>query len=275
MGEEMSSRGVYSALSGALAQAQRLDTIANNIANVNTPGFKRDDQTFREYLSANEKPSEVLRVPKVPASLESFYDMQGGDTSYVDSHGTYTDFTQGRLTATNQPLDVAIDGSGFFEIMTPGGLRLSRSGGFTLDGNGMVVNKDGFPVLAEAAPGTDPATRVIRVGNDGHLQISENGDVLQGDNVLGKLSVVDVVNKDALRKVGNNLYDFKNGMQPEVQAIANPSLKQGFIETSNVNIVHEMTDMIQASRMFESTQKAIQAYDQISDKLVNIVPKVG
>lgn len=271
----MSSRGVYSALSGALAQAQRLDTIANNIANVNTPGFKRDDQTFREYLSANEKPSEVLQVPKVPASIESFYDMQGGDTSYVDASGTYTDHSQGRLTLTNSPLDVAIDGAGFFEIMTPNGLRLSRAGGFTLDGNGMVVNKDGFPVMTEAAPGTDPSARVVRVDGNGQLHIAENGDIYQGENVVGKLSVVDVVNKDALRKVGNNLYDFKAGMQPEVQAIANPSLRQGFIESSNVNIVQEMTDMIQATRTFESTQKAIQAYDQIGDKLVNVVPKVG
>ncbi len=271
----MSTRGVYAALSGAMAQAQRLDTIANNIANVNTPGFKRDDQTFREYLSANERPSEVLQVPKVPASLESFYDMQGGDVSYVDNSGTYTDFAQGRLVASTSPLDVAIDGQGFFEIMTPNGLRLSRAGSFTMDGNGMLVNKDGMPVLTEAAPGTDPASRVIRVNAEGQVHISENGEVFQGDNNIGKLSVVDVANKDALRKIGTNLYDFKAGMQPEVQNLATPRLKQGFVESSNVNIVQEMVDMIQATRTFESNQKAIQAYDAISDKLVNVVPKVG
>lgn len=271
----MSSRGVYSALSGAMAQAQRLDTIANNIANVNTTGFKRDEQTFREYLSANEKPGEVIQVPKVPASIESFYDMQGGDTSYVDPHGTYTEHSQGRLVATNSPLDVAIDGSGFFEVMTPNGLRLTRDGSLTLDGNGMLVNHDGMPVLVEAAAGTDPTARVVRVTGNEQLHISENGDLMQGQNNLGKLSVVDVANKDSLSKVGNNLYDFKAGMQPEVQNIANPSLRQGFIESSNVNIVKEMTDMITATRTFESAQKAIQAYDSIGDKLVNVVPKVG
>lgn len=258
-----------------MAQAQRLDTIANNIANVNTPGFKRDEQTFREYLSANEKPSEVLQVPKVPASVESFYDMQGGDTSYVDSNGTYTDFTQGRLQATHSPLDVAIDGQGFFEVMTPAGLRLTRHGGFTLDGNGMLVTKEGYPVLTEAAPGADPAARVIRSGGQAPLHIAENGDVYEGENVVARLSVVEVANKDTLSKVGNSFYDFKAGSQPEVQNVGVISLKQGFLEQSNVNIVKEMTDMITATRTFESTQKAIQAYDAINDKLVNVVPKVG
>lgn len=271
----MSTRGVYSALSGALAQAQRLDTIANNIANVNTPGFKRDQQTFREYLSANEKPSDVLLVPKVPASLESFYDMQGGDTAFVDPSGTFTDHSQGRLQATNAPLDVAIDGQGFFEVMTPAGLRLTRHGGFTLDGNGMLTTKEGFPVMTEAAPGTDPSARVIRANGEARLVIAENGDVYEGENVVGRLSVVDVKDKDTLSKVGNSFYNFKPGSQPEVTNLANINLKQGYLESSNVNIVQEMTDMITATRTFESTQRAIQAYDSIGDKLVNIVPKVG
>ena len=112
----MSTKGVYTALSGAMAQALKLDTIANNIANVNTPGFKRDQQIFREYLTANEKPPEVIQVPKVIASVESFYDMQGGDKSFVDPIGTYTDFSQGGLRHTGNALDLAIDGKGFFEI---------------------------------------------------------------------------------------------------------------------------------------------------------------
>lgn len=271
----MSTKGVYAALSGALAQAQRLDTIANNIANVNTPGFKRDEQTFREYLSANERPPDVLQVPKVPASLESFYDMQGGDTSYVDANGTYTDFTIGRMQATQSPLDVAIDGPGFFEVMTPQGLRLTRHGGFTLDGNGMLVTKEGYPVLTEGAPGSDPAARVIRATGEAPLVIAENGDVMEGENVIGRLSVVTVPDTDTLSKVGTSFFDFKPGAPPEVENLANISLKQGFLESSNVNIVKEMTDMITASRTFESTQKAIQAYDSIAEKLVNVVPKVG
>ncbi|MFN7728622.1 MAG: flagellar basal-body rod protein FlgF [Bdellovibrio sp.] len=270
----MSMKGVFTALSGAMAQSQKLDTISNNIANVNTPSFKRDQQLFREYLTANERPSDVIQVPRVPASIESFYDMQGGDNSFVDPIGTYTDFTQGGLKNTGNGLDVAIDGKGFFEIATPGGVRLSRHGSFTVDGNGTLVTKDGFPVLGAAEGGVDPASRVIR-STGGPLNIADNGEVYDGDNIVGRLSLVDVANKDSLQKLGNSFYDFKPNFQAEVTVVQNPALKQGFLESSNVNIVREMTDMIQTTRVFESTQKAISAYDSMAEKLVNVVPKTS
>ena len=110
----MSSKGIYSALSGAMAQSQQLDTIANNIANANTPGFKGDKQTFKEYLTILEKAPDVNTVPKIPASIESFFDMQGTDKSYVVPDGTYTDHAQGGLRATGNSLDIALEGKGFF-----------------------------------------------------------------------------------------------------------------------------------------------------------------
>ncbi len=269
----MSAKGIYSALSGAMAQGQRLDTIANNMANVNTPGFKRDDQVFREYLTANQKPPALQNVPKVPASIDSFYDMQGGDVSYVDANGTYTDFTQGSLKSTGNPLDLAIDGDGFFEVMTPQGLSLTRVGAFRMDASGQLVTKDGHPVLAAGDAAADPASRVIRAGQ-GPLNVTESGDIFDGPNNLGKISVVNVAQKDSLQKVGGSLFRFKSNARPEVATVENPSMKQGFVESSNVNVVKEMTDMITATRAFESTQKAISAYDQMSEKLVNNVPKV-
>lgn len=271
----MSTKGVYTALSGAMAQAQRLDTIANNIANVNTPAFKRDQQVFREFLTANERPPDVIQVPRVPASIESFYDMQGGDKSFVDPIGTYTDFTQGGLKSTGNPLDVAIDGKGFFEVATTNGVKMTRHGSFSIDGNGQLVTKDGYPVLAAAGDGVDPAARVIRVTGEGQLHINDAGEVFEGANQIAKLSMVDVADKDGLQKVGNSLYDFKPGTRPEISVINNPSLKQGFVESSNVNIVKEMTDMITTTRTFESAQKAISAYDGMTEKLVNQVPKTS
>lgn len=268
----MSVKGVYTALSGAIAQSTKLDTIANNLANVNTPAFKRDQQLFQEYLTANEKPPEVIQVPRDVASIESFYNMQGGDKSYVDTKGTFTDFSQGGLKPTGNPLDVAIDGKGFFEVSTPGGVRLTRAGNFTLDGNGQLVTKDGFPVLkASADGGVDPATRVFKFDSSAPIQITDNGDIYQGESNLGKLSLVKVENPDSLLKQGSSLYGFKSNMKAEIENISNPSLKQGFLETSNVNIVQEMTDMISTNRIFESTQKAISAYDQMADKMVNVV----
>lgn len=271
----MSTKGVYTALSGALAQSLKLDTIANNLANVNTPAFKRDQQLFQEYLTANEKPPEVIQVPRVPASIDSFYDMQGGDKSYVDTKGTFTDYSQGGLRPTGNTLDVAIDGKGFFEIATPTGVKLTRAGNFTLDGNGQLVTKDGFPVLQNGAPGADPASRTIRFQGSQPITISDSGDISQGTDLVGRLALVDVKNPDCLQKVGNSLYTFKQNMAPDMTNVANPSMKQGFVEASNVNIVQEMTDMIQTNRVFESTQKAIGAYDGMAEKLVNIVGKTS
>lgn len=268
----MSTKGVYTALSGAIAQSQRLDTIANNIANVNTPGFKKDKQVFEEYLTANEKPPALMNVPKVPASIESFYDMQGGDKSFVDTRGTFTDYSQGSLKPTGNRMDVAIEGRGFFEVATPQGVRFQRAGNFTLDGDGKLVTKDGFPVLK--SEGSDPATRVIRVGGQGEITINDSGEVFEGTQSLGKLSIIDVKNPDHLQKFGHSLYGIKTNANPEIINVTS-GVKQGFLELSNVNIVQEMTDMISANRVFESTQKAISAYDSMAEKLVNVVGKTG
>ncbi len=271
----MSTKGVYTALSGAMAQSLKLDTIANNIANVNTPAFKRDQQIFQEYLTAHEKAPELTGIPRDVAALESFYNMQGVDKSYVDSKGTFTDFNQGGLKPTGNALDIAIDGKGFFEVATPSGVRLTRSGNLTLDGNGQLVTKDGFPILKQAEAGADPASRVIRVQGNKPVTISDTGDIVEGTDVIGKISLVDVKNPDTLIKTGNSLYNFKPNSTPEMTNIANPSVRQGFLESSNVNIVQEMTDMISTQRVFESTQKAISAYDSMSDKLVNTVGKTN
>lgn len=270
----MSTKGIYTALSGSLAQSLKIDTIANNIANVNTTGFKRDQQTFNEYLTAMEKEPEVIQVPRVPASIESFYDINGGDKSAVNAAGTYTNFEQGSLKSTGGKLDVAIDGRGFFEVNTPNGVHLTRAGNFTVDGNGQLVTKDGFPVLLEGGNGQGADERTARFSGQSQPYISDGGEVFDGEKRIGKISVVDVKNQDSLQKVGGNNYGFKINMSPEVTTIERPSLKQGFLETSNVNIVNEMTEMITAQRVFEGTQKAIHAYDAMADKLINVVGSV-
>lgn len=275
LNKDMSIKGVYTALSGAIAQSQKLDTIANNIANVNTPAFKKDQMVFQEYLTSFEKDPPLMQVPKVPGSLDSFYSMNGGDQSFVDSKGSFTDFSQGGLKQSGNALDVAIDGTGFFEVATPQGVKLTRHGSFALDGNGQLVTKQGYPVLRTGDPGADPAERTIRLNGTGSLTITDSGELLQGDEVLAQLSVVKVPDQDSLQKTGDSLYAFKKNSTPEIEVIQNPSLKHGFLEMSNVNVVKEMTDMIQTHRVFESTQKAISAYDQMTDKLVNVVGKTN
>jgi flagellar basal-body rod protein FlgF len=268
----VSSKGIFTALSGAMAQNQRLDTIANNIANSNTTAFKKDRQVFNEYLTANEKPPDLIQVPRIPASTESFFDNQGGDRAYVDPTGSYTDHSQGALKNTGDPLDVALEGRGFLEVLTPGGVRFTRSGHLKLDGEGRLVTRDGHPVLAEGL-GQAPEQRVIRISGGRGLSITYSGEVFDGDQLAGRLSLVDFVNGDALKKQGASLYALKPDFGTQPVAATEVKVHQGFSELSNVNIVEEMTDMILATRAFETNQQAIKAYDKMDEKLVNEVPR--
>lgn len=268
----MSFKGIYSALSGSLAQSLKIDTIANNIANVNTTGFKKDQQTFGEYLTAVEKQPVQLKSAKPSNSLDNFYNMNGTDKSFVDSTGTFTNFEQGSLKHTGGKLDVAIDGEGFFEIQTPQGVRLTRAGNFTVNSNGELVNKDGHYVMLESnSENEENGAATAQFSQGSQPYISDSGDVFDGEKKIGRLSIVKVDNPDSLQKVGNNNFDIKPNMESGKNSIQYASLKQGYLETSNVNIVAEMTDMIMAQRVFEGTQKAIQAYDQMEDKLINQV----
>lgn len=268
----MSNKGIYTALSGAMAQSQRLDTIANNIANSSTTSFKKDGQTFREYLTANEKPPDTINVPRVPASIESFYDHQGGDRGYVDASGTYTNFEQGPLKKTDNFLDIALEGSGFFEVLTDQGVQFTRNGTFQLDGEGRLVTKEGFPVLSAAAEGVAPEARVINMPV-GQATVTYDGTIYSKGNVVGKIGVVDFDKVDALKKVGRSHYQLKENFKVNRQPAA-AKVHQGFLEGSNVNVIQEMTDMIAATRAFESTQKAMKAFDEMNGRLVNDVPKI-
>lgn len=268
----MSNKGMFTALSGAIAQSQRLDTIANNIANANTNAFKKDHQVFKEYLTAQEKPADVIQVPRVPSSIESFYDNQAADRGYVDSAGTFTDHSQGVIKPTGNNFDFALDGEGYFEVLTPQGPQLTRSGAFKIDGTGTLTTKEGFPVLLEGIEGNEEA-RLIRLSSS-NINVSETGQVYENGELIGRLSLQKETNPEVLKKVGSSLYTRNQTIDSE-RIPAQVLVKQGFIEMSNVNIVNEMTDMIAATRAFESTQKAIQAFDQMNSKMVNDIPKIG
>lgn len=270
----MSIKGIYTAVSGAMAQSEKLDTIANNLANVDTPAFKRDEQVFREYLTAYEKQPDVIESPKMPASIESFYPLNGADKSYVDSAGTSTSFAQGSFNVTNNPFDMAIDGDGFFEVMTPQGLRMTRNGSFTLNAQGELVTKQGFPVLLEDQAGQPIQNRFVRMGNAQSWSVSPQGELMINNETVGKLSILTAENKDIFQKEGASLYKLRETIASPLLPSKNFKLHQGAIEKSNVNIVSEMTDMIKTTRVFESTQKAIQAYDAMNGKLVNEVTKL-
>lgn len=268
----VSTKGIYTAVSGAIAQTQKMDTIANNLANVNTTGFKKDQQVFQEYLTAYEKDPTVITVPRVTASIESFYDLGGGDRSYVDTKGTFTDFTQGPLKPTGNTTDLAMEGNGFFEVLTPSGVRMTRNGSFTINPQGVLTTKDGHPVLLEGDP-TTPESRTIQT-EGGSINVSSEGFVFVNGQNIGKLATVTVEPLSALQKGGQSFYKIKENMQPFINRNAQVKVHQGALEGSNVNVVKEMTDMIMATRLFESTQKAIKTFDQMDEKLVNSIPQL-
>ncbi len=270
----MSTKGIYTAVSGAVAHSAKLETIANNIANANTPGFKKDQQLFKEYLTSYEKQPTVLETPKVPASIESFYPINGGDKSYVDLDGTSTSFAQGALKLTGNPLDMGLEGDAFFEVLTPAGVRMTRNGHMTVNADGVVVNKQGFPLLLSGEEGQPMSERFIQVEDKQNFTVTVKGDVFVNGTNQGRLSLKTATEKDALHKQGGSLYTVRENFENQIVDADKYKVHQGAFEQSNVNIVKEMTEMINATRVFESTQKAIQAYDQMNQKLANEVPRL-
>jgi flagellar basal-body rod protein FlgG len=273
-------------LSGAIAQQRNVETIANNVANANTPGFKKDQLAFKEYLKVLEKGLEDINLPRREWSPDEFYHSQGAEKAQVKIDGTYTNHQQGQLSPTGNHLDFALHGKGFFEILTPNGIRYSRRGTFTLNNQGQLVTSQGHPVLSqldlaaienagENAPDqiANPQNRIIQFPlNIGKPTINLQGEIFGNGQKVADLSIVEFNDIHALRKEGQSNFinkDFKNiNVDPPKTAV-----HQGFVEQSNVNAVQEMSALIKANRHFESIQKVIKAYDQISGKSVNDISR--
>ncbi|MEM7646452.1 MAG: flagellar hook-basal body protein [Pseudomonadota bacterium] len=225
-------------------------------------------------MASYEKQPTVLEAPKIPSSIESYYPVNGGDKSYVDVNGTSTSFAQGAMKLTGNPMDLGIEGDAFFEVLTPGGERLTRNGHFTLNAEGTVVNKTGYPLLLKGEPGQLESERLIRVDKKEDLTITVRGDVFVNGENIGALSLKTATEKDALHKQGNSLYTVRENFNNQIVDATQFRVHQGAFEQSNVNVVKEMTEMINATRVFESTQKAIQTYDLMNQKLANDVARL-
>ena len=178
------------------------------------------------------------------------------------------------MKLTENPLDLGIEGDAFFEVKTPAGARLSRNGHFTKNAQGIVVTKDGHPLLLEDQRGASFEDRYIRLDEKKRFTVTRQGDVFIGNENIGRLSMKTATEKDALHKEGNSFYTTRENFENKIVAASQFRLHQGSFEQSNVNIVKEMTEMIKTTRVFESTQKAIQAYDSMNGKLINEVGRV-
>ena len=238
-------------LSRQSALERQLDAVANNIANVNTAGYKADNTLFEEYLNT-------------PAHEDNF---AGADrrVSFVQDRGTFRDMSQGAVEETKNPLDVAISGSAFLAVQTPGGERYTRDGNLHINAQGQLVTVAGNPVLGTAGPIVFQQTdHDINITADGTITVVEgNGRV---DSGRGTLRLVSFTNAQQMLKEGFNLYAAGEGGAP--QADTKSRVQQGFIEKSNVNSVIEMSRMMEVNRAYTSIATLMQQQGELQKNAI-------
>jgi flagellar basal-body rod protein FlgF len=229
-------------LSRQITLERQIDVISNNVANVNTNGYKADKTLFEEYLSP-------------VAHADNFI---GRDRlfSYVQDRAAWHDYAQGSIEQTGNPLDVAIDGSAFLAVQTPAGERYTRDGGLQINAQGQLATTDGRLVLGTGGPITfQPNDRDITISNDGTVTVREGINTLT-DAVRGKLRLVNFASPQQLLKEGANLYSAPAGIAPQADTTAR--VRQGFIEKSNVSAVAETSRMIEVSRAYSAIAGLLQ-----------------
>jgi flagellar basal-body rod protein FlgG len=235
---------MYSALSGNLAAMNRMDIISNNLANVNTPGFKKDKMTFEGMLSS------VTNPPAVPPSTTA--------DPILQKSNVYIDYVAGPVSQTGNTFDMAIDGDGFFVVNTPDGLAYTRQGNFRLSADGTLVTTDGFAVQGQGGP--------IRISGN-RIEIDSKGVVMADGTQAGTISMVDFPKPYALTKTGSAMFVPEN---PETVAQpATGELRQSHLEGSNVETITEMVQMIETSRYFDACQRAILSFNDMTSKAAN------
>jgi len=235
------SGGVYTVVSGAVAQEIRLASIANNLANSQTAGYKASKPVFEAVLSSAVTDTE-------------------NPNTYVAVYDAHIDFSNGSLIQSGSKLDVAIEGDGFFVIDTPTGPMYTRNGQFTLDSEKRLVTMAGDPVRGDGGPITLDGKEVI---------IENDGSVFVDGQAAGKISVTSFENKSYLKPAGKGYFTNSSSTNGETEA-SGFSIKQGAYEASNVEVVKEMVDMIAAVRAYESYTKLQQADTNMTAKLLDV-----
>ncbi|MET0675062.1 MAG: flagellar basal-body rod protein FlgF [Bradyrhizobium sp.] len=233
-------------LSRQMVLERQIDVVANNVANVNTNGFKADQQLFEEYLTSG--------------AHEDNFQSRDRRISYVQDRGTYRDFTQGPLQSTGNPLDVAITGGGFLAVQTAGGERYTRDGNLHISNTGQLVTAAGDAVLGTGGPVVfQPTDHDITVTPDGTVTVVEGDN--RTDSIRGRLRVVNFADPQAAQKQGNNLYAATDGAVP--QPDAKSVVRQGVIEKSNVSAVGEMSHMVEVMRSYQQVTNMLQTQSDL------------
>ncbi len=258
-------RSLWIAKTGLDAQQTQLDVISNNLANVGTSGFKRSRAVFEDLLY------QTLRQPGAQSSQQTQLPTGLHLGTGVKPVASERVFTQGNLQQTGNTLDVAVNGQGFFQVTLPDGtIAYTRDGSFHLDSQGQVVSSSGYP-LSPAI--TIPATaQNITIGRDGIVTVTQQGQA--APTQVGTIQLANFINAAGLQGQGENLYvETAASGTPTTNAPGSNGLgvlQQGYVETSNVNVVEELVNMIQTQRAYEINSKAVSTSDHMLQRLTQI-----
>ncbi|WRE36148.1 flagellar basal-body rod protein FlgG [Helicobacter pylori] len=249
-------RSLYSATLGMLAQQTHIDTTSNNIANVNTTGFKKSRADFNDlfYQAMQYAGTNTSNTTLSPDGMEVGLGVRPSAITKM--------FSQGSPKETENNLDVAITGKGFFQVQLPDGTTAyTRSGNFKLDEQGNLVTSEGYLLIPQITLPED--TTQVNIGVDGTVSVTQG--LQTTSNVIGQITLANFVNPAGLHSMGDNLFSITNASGDAI--VGNPDsqglgkLRQGFLELSNVRLVEEMTDLITAQRAYEANSKSIQTAD--------------
>ena len=270
-------RGLYTAGAGMITEATRTDVIANNLANVDTAGYKRDVAISKEFEPLLLRRINDYDPKKEVTSFKRFF--LGKKPPQVGTLGLGSaiseiaiDRNQGSFQTTGNPLDLAIGGDGFFAVQTPNGVRYTRDGAFVRSATGQLQTSQGLPVLnRQGQP-------IVIPGNESHIVVTPEGGIYAGNDAdnrqnVGQLMLVSFgPDRRAIVKEGNNLWNPREGAQARP---ATGEVQQGFLERSNSNVIEEMVQLVNNYRMYESNSKALITQDSLLDKAINQVGRLN
>ena len=258
-------RSLWTAASGMQAQTINIDVVANNLANVNTTGFKKSRADFQDllYATLREPGSASSSDTQVPTGIQIGQGARPVATQKIFSQGDYK-FTQNEL-------DMAIEGDGFFKIMQPNGEEAyTRAGSFKIDSDGRIVTSDGYAMEPEISIPID--TVAVSIGTDGTVSVQQAGNAESSE--IGRVDIASFTNPAGLKSIGRNLYLPTSASGDSITGTPGEdglgTISQGYLEMSNVSVVDEMVNMITAQRAYEINSKAIQTADDMLQMANNL-----
>jgi len=236
-----------------ITRMHQMEVVANNLANTNTNGFKKDSIFLHEL----DKKLKELQFGKFEGKKDIPYS------------GSIIDFSQGALKGTGQVLDVAISGDGLFTVETPAGEAYTRDGRFTINADGILTSLDGNPIVGEGGQ----IEIDLQENKSEQIVINNQGEILIDGQIVDRLRLISIDNPFAFNKIGSNLFELKPGF-PVPEEVEAPSVRQGYIEESNVNGIDEMVQMIEIFHFYQTGEKMIQEQDRTLNKAANEIGRV-